>query len=75
MATYHFNSKDELMKFMKNDIIMVTEVSEIMGFARQRFYKLVSEGRLIPIKKAKGAKSPNLFLRFDVKRLHQELKE
>ncbi|MBJ8054699.1 helix-turn-helix domain-containing protein [Bacillus cereus] len=75
MATYHFNSKEELMQFMENDIITVTEASEIMGFSRQRFNKLVSEGRLIPIKKAKTTKSPNLFLRSDVEHLHQELKE
>ncbi|KAB2400734.1 MULTISPECIES: helix-turn-helix domain-containing protein [Bacillus cereus group] len=74
MATYHFNSKDELMKFMENDVLTVTEASEIMGFSRQRFNKLVSDGRLTPIKKAKGTKSPNLFLRSDVEQMHQELK-
>lgn len=75
MATYHFNTKHELMKFMENDILTVTEASGIMGFSRQRFNKLVSDGRLTPIKKAKGAKSPNLFLRSDVEQMHQELKE
>ena len=74
MATYHFNNKEELMKFMENDILTVTEASEIMGFSRQRFNKLVSEGRLIPIMKAKSTKSPNLFLRSDVEQLQQELK-
>ncbi|MGU3372627.1 DNA-binding protein [Bacillus mycoides] len=74
MATYHFNSKEELMKFMENDILTVTEASELMGFSRQRFNKLVSEGRLIPIMKARSTKSPNLFLRSDVEQLHQELK-
>ncbi|ARJ26052.1 DNA-binding protein (plasmid) [Bacillus mycoides] len=75
MATYQFNSKEELMRFMENDIVTVTEASELMGFSRQRFNKLVSEGRLIPIMKAKSKKSPNLFLRSDVEQLHQELKE
>ncbi|KIQ88539.1 DNA-binding protein [Bacillus sp. L_1B0_8] len=74
MATYHFNSREELMQFMENDILTVTEASELMGFSRQRFNKLVSEGRLIPIMKAKSMKSPNLFLRSDVEQLHQELK-
>ncbi|KAA0782579.1 helix-turn-helix domain-containing protein [Bacillus sp. BB56-3] len=74
MATYHFNSREELMQFMENDILTVTEASEIMGFSRQRFNKLVSDGRLTPIKKAKGTKSPNLFLRSDVEQMHQELK-
>ncbi|EEL13990.1 hypothetical protein bcere0016_54150 [Bacillus cereus 95/8201] len=75
MATYHFNSKDELMNFMENEVLTVTEASEVMGFSRQRFNKLVSDGRLTPIKKAKGAKSPNFFLRSDVEQLHSELKE
>ncbi|MED0988109.1 DNA-binding protein [Bacillus paramycoides] len=66
MDTYHFNSKEELIKFMENAILTVTESSELMGFSRQRFNKLVSEGRLTPVKKTKAA---SLFLRSDVEQL------
>ncbi|MDA1742250.1 helix-turn-helix domain-containing protein [Bacillus cereus] len=66
MTAYQFNSKEDLMRFIENEILTATEASELLGFSRSRFNKLVAEGRLKPAKKVKAA---SLFLKSDVEEL------
>lgn len=45
-----FNSKEDLIDFVNNEIVNTTEASEILNCTRQNIYKLVKNGVLVPIK-------------------------
>ncbi len=43
--------REELRKIMADQILFSREVTEILGFSRQRLMQLVREGRIKPIRK------------------------
>ncbi|PGA10242.1 DNA-binding protein [Bacillus mycoides] len=47
---YNFESKDELIKFVKDEIVNTSEALEILECSRQNLNKLVKSGTLVPIK-------------------------
>lgn len=68
---YHFDSKEDLQGFIKDQILGVSETLEILGVSYQRLSVLIDTGRITPIKSFKKDK---LFFRNDVERLAEELK-
>ncbi len=47
---FHFNSTEELKKFICSEVIETSEVAHILGCSRQYIDQLVKEQKLIPIK-------------------------
>lgn len=47
---YQFDSKEELFKFLSNNVINTNEAAKILGCSRQNIDDLVKRGKLIPIK-------------------------
>ena len=47
---YNFNSKEELFKFLEENLINTNEATEILGCSRQNIDDLVKRNKLIPIK-------------------------
>ncbi|MFR4538284.1 MAG: helix-turn-helix domain-containing protein [Anaerotignaceae bacterium] len=60
---FQFNTEDELRNFIKDNVITTTEAIQILGCSRQYINKLVSEKKLIPIKKVSNV---TLFFKSDV---------
>lgn len=65
-------SRKEVEDFIRNEVLTTSEVTEIMGVTRQRVSKMISDGKLIPVKKLRG---DSLFLRIDVEEKKKELEE
>lgn len=61
---FQFNTEDELRNFIQDNVITTTEAIQILGCSRQYINKLVSENKLIPIKKISNV---TLFFKSDVK--------
>ncbi|SKA99825.1 hypothetical protein SAMN05443428_13820 [Caloramator quimbayensis] len=47
---YQFNSKEELKKFLSEEIINTAEAVQILNCTRQNIDDLVKRGKLVPIK-------------------------
>ncbi|MFY0163794.1 MULTISPECIES: DNA-binding protein [Bacillus cereus group] len=47
---YNFESKEELIKFVNDEIVNTSEALEILECSRQNLNKLVKSGTLVPIK-------------------------
>ncbi|HEK9101989.1 TPA: DNA-binding protein [Bacillus pseudomycoides] len=47
---YKFETKNELIKFLNDEIVYASEVLEILECLRQNLNKLVKLGTLVPIK-------------------------
>lgn len=47
---YQFNSKEELLKFIAENIINTAEAIQILNCSRQNIDDLVKRGKLIPVK-------------------------
>ncbi|MFL0198232.1 helix-turn-helix transcriptional regulator [Clostridium sp. WILCCON 0269] len=47
---YQFNSKEELFKFLFDNIINTKEATQILGCSRQNIDDLVKRSKLVPIK-------------------------
>ncbi|KZR57889.1 hypothetical protein [Pseudobacillus badius] len=58
-----FNNKEELIKFIKDEVINTTESTEILGCTRQNLNNLVQRGVLTPIKELHKDK---LFFKSDI---------
>lgn len=50
MTSYSFNTREELTKYIQNEIINTTEALEILQCSRQNLNNLVKRGVLTPIK-------------------------
>lgn len=60
---YEFNSKEELFKFISENILDSSEAIDLLGCSRQNFNRLVNNGKIAPIKRT----SRNaIFLKEDV---------
>jgi hypothetical protein len=60
---FHFNSVEDLRKFMADEVVTTSEATEIIGCSRQNLKQLVDRGTLIPIKQTSKER---LFLKSDV---------
>lgn len=69
---YVFNSREEVEEFIRNEVLTTSEAVEILGITRQRMSKLISDGKLTPVKKLRG---DSLFLRSDIEQKKVELEE
>ncbi|ASB87375.1 MULTISPECIES: helix-turn-helix domain-containing protein [Bacillus] len=67
---YHLKSRQDVEGFIKNEVLGAPEAQEILNVNKQRLSKLISDGRIKPIKKIGQV---NLLLRTDVLQLKQEL--
>ncbi|MEF8680774.1 UNVERIFIED_CONTAM: DNA-binding protein [Bacillus cereus] len=47
---YNFESKEELIKFVNDEIVNTSEALKILECSRQNLNKLVKSGTLVPIK-------------------------
>lgn len=47
---YKFENKEELIKFVNDEIVNTSEALEILECSRQNLNKLVKSGTLVPIK-------------------------
>jgi len=60
---YNFESKEELIKFVNDEIVNTSEALEILECSRQNLNKLVKSGTLVPIKEMVRDK---LFFKVDI---------
>lgn len=56
-------NREYLRDIVKNDILVVSEVSDMLGVSKQQINNLIKKGKLIP---AKGTPNGYLFLRGDI---------
>ncbi|WP_041276761.1 helix-turn-helix domain-containing protein [Desulfosporosinus acidiphilus] len=64
---FHFESREDLEKFIRDEIFTSSEAMEYLGITRQALNAVVQRGKLIPIKEKKAIK---LFFKEDlVKRI------
>ncbi|MDX8366712.1 helix-turn-helix domain-containing protein [Cytobacillus sp. IB215665] len=69
---YHLNSREEVEKFIIEEVLTTSEATKILGVTRQRMSQLISSGKLTPVKKLRG---DSLFLRVDIGGKKEELEE
>ena len=60
---FQFHTENELKEFIRNNVLTTTEATEMLDCSRQYINKLVSENKLIPIKKISNV---TLFLKSDI---------
>ena len=60
---YEFNSNEELKQFIAENVITTMEAAEILECSRQNIDRLVSIGKLVPIKQTQRDK---LFFKADI---------
>ncbi|MHA4310612.1 DNA-binding protein [Bacillus cereus] len=60
---YNFETKEELIKFVNDEIVNTSEALEILECSRQNLNKLVKSGTLVPIKEMVRDK---LFFKVDI---------
>lgn len=67
---FHLNSREEVEHFIKNEVLTSSETQEVLEISRARLNKMVTDGKLNPVKKLPGI---SLFLRRDVEEKKKEL--
>lgn len=60
---YHFESREDLEKFIRAEIFTSSEAIEYLGITRQALNAVVQRGKLVPIKEEKVTK---LFFKEDL---------
>jgi len=60
-----FKNREQLEKFMNEEILNTTDVTQMLGCSRQYLFKLVKMGKLNPIKVMQKDK---LFLKSDIEK-------
>ena len=61
--SYCFETRAELEKFIKNELINTAEVMQILNCSRQNVFDLIKRGKLVPVKETS---KDRLFFRADV---------
>lgn len=61
--TFQFSSREELMEFLKEEVVNTSEAIEIIGCSRQNLSQLIKSGSLTPIRESSKER---LFLKTDV---------
>ncbi|WP_214483090.1 helix-turn-helix domain-containing protein [Bacillus sp. SM2101] len=69
---YHLYTREEVEKFIIEEVLTTSEAIKILGVTRQRMSQLISSGKLTPVKKLRG---DSLFLRVDIEAKKAELEE
>jgi Helix-turn-helix domain len=72
MMEYYLKNREDIARFVNDEILTSSEATEVLGITRQRLSQLVKNGQLVPLKKEGGV---SLFLRSDVEKKKQELEE
>lgn len=60
---YNFQTRNDLINFISNEVLTTSEVIELLGYSRQYVNQLVKKEKLIPIKKVGNT---TLFFKSDV---------
>lgn len=60
---YEFQGREELEKFVREEIINTAEVMKLLNCSRQNVFDLIKRGKLTPIKELQ---KDRLFLRSDI---------
>ncbi|AVR33538.1 DNA-binding protein [Bacillus cereus] len=68
---YNFESKEELIKFVNDEIVNTSEALEILECSRQNLNKLVKSGTLVPIKEMVRDR---LFFKEDILKRREQMK-
>ncbi|AFU18112.1 hypothetical protein MC28_G379 (plasmid) [Bacillus thuringiensis MC28] len=69
---YNFESKEELIKFVNDEIVNTSEALEILECSRQNLSKLVKSGTLVPIKEMVRDK---LFFKEDILNRKEQMRK
>ncbi len=69
---YHLKNREEVEKFIVNEVLNSSEARDFLGITRARLSKLISDGKLIPIKRLP---KDSWFLRSDLESKKDELEE
>lgn len=67
---YHFKTREDLRRFVAEEVLNSTETIEFLGISRARLSQLIKDGKLIPIKKFQR---DSLFLKADLDEKKKEL--
>ena len=62
-VSYCFKTREELLAFIRDELINTAEVMEILNCSRQNVFDLIRRGKLTPVKESAKER---LFLRADV---------
>ena len=69
---YNFESKEELIKFVNDEIVNTSEALKILECSRQNLNKLVKSGTLVPIKEMVRDR---LFFKADILNRKEQMKK
>lgn len=69
---YNFESKEQLIKFVNDEIVNTSEALEILECSRQNLSKLVKSGTLVPIKEMVRDK---LFFKEDILNRKEQMRK
>lgn len=69
---YHLKGRSEVEEFIVNEVLNSAEAREYLGISRARLSTMISDGKLVPIKKLP---KDSWFLRSDLERKKEELEE
>ncbi|EJS70479.1 hypothetical protein ICW_01948 [Bacillus wiedmannii] len=69
---YKFETKEELIKFVNDEIVNTSEALEILECSRQNLNKLVKSGTLVPIKEMVRDR---LFFKEDILKRKEHMKK
>jgi hypothetical protein len=69
---YHLKNRKEVERFIIEEVLTTSEAMKVLGITRSRMSQLISDGKLIPVKKLRG---DSLFLRKDIEEKKKELEE
>lgn len=61
--TFQFSSREELMEFLKEEVVNTSEAIKILGCSRQNLSQLIKSGSLTPIRESSKER---FFLKTDV---------
>lgn len=67
---YHFETREDLRRFVAEEVLNSTETIEFLGISRARLSQYIKEGKLMPIKKLP---KDSLFLKADLEEKKKEL--
>ncbi|PFA84503.1 MULTISPECIES: DNA-binding protein [Bacillus] len=69
---YNFETKEELIKFVNDEIVNTSEALKILECSRQNLNKLVKSGTLVPIKEMVRDR---LFFKADILNRKEQMKK
>ncbi|QYY44803.1 helix-turn-helix domain-containing protein (plasmid) [Aneurinibacillus thermoaerophilus] len=70
--SYNFDTKEQLKKFIADEVLNSAEAIEYLGISRARLSQLIKDEKLIPIKKLQR---DSLFLKSDLEEKKKEMEK